>query len=205
MLRQFLLFLFNNSRNNINFCLFSFLFLILFAQNTLADSLRSTRVSVQEQKRIENLVHKVNSGKVQPDLIKAMIRKESEFKENAVSKTGAQGLMQILPSTARSVCPSYYNNNSYKSASNNIKCGEIYMSYLQKRVKYMLKKAGLIANDDNDPLLTKLTLAAYNWGEGNIQKSIRALPAEQIEWQNLHIPPHVRRYASKILYYKSLY
>lgn len=83
------------------------------------------------------------------DLIKLVINTESSFKANAVSSSGAQGLMQLMPSTAK-----WLGVNNAMDPYQNIEGGTKYLRYLLD--KY-----------DND--LT-LSVAAYNAGPGNVDK-----------------------------------
>jgi soluble lytic murein transglycosylase-like protein len=47
------------------------------------------------------IAHLGNRHRVQPALVKAVIAAESNFQADAVSRVGAQGLMQLMPATAR--------------------------------------------------------------------------------------------------------
>ncbi len=86
---------------------------------------------------------------VEEAIVRAIIHAESAFNPNALSRVGAQGLMQLMPATARR----FGVGNAF-DAGQNIRGGVQYLAWLLKRF-----------NGD-------LTLAAagYNAGEGAVDK-----------------------------------
>ncbi|MDR0354504.1 MAG: lytic transglycosylase domain-containing protein [Deltaproteobacteria bacterium] len=87
--------------------------------------------------------------RISPALVKAVIQAESRFDYQAVSAQGAVGLMQILPSTARSV-----GVHSPLEPKNNITAGVRYLKQLLDEFR-----------DDE-----YLALAAYNCGPEAIKR-----------------------------------
>jgi hypothetical protein len=88
-------------------------------------------------------------------LLHAVITVESAYDPWAVSPAGAMGLMQLMPGTAKR----YGVSNSF-DPEENIRGGSKYLKYLMS----------LFKNDLN------LVLAAYNAGEGAVQKYGNAIP-----------------------------
>ncbi len=107
---------------------------------------------------------------VESELLYAVIRAESGFRADAVSSAGAVGLMQIMPATARFACACMGEELDLFSPQDNIRMGAWYLSYLQKRFPPR-----------------RLTLAAYNAGEGTVARWLRD-PALQTEGGGLRIP-----------------
>lgn len=88
------------------------------------------------------------ANNVDQGLVKAIIHTESGFNPRARSKPGAQGLMQLMPATAAM----YAVADAY-DPSQNITAGTRHIRYLIDRYKNL-----------------EIALAAYNAGEGNVNK-----------------------------------
>ncbi|HEU5402164.1 MAG TPA: lytic transglycosylase domain-containing protein [Terriglobales bacterium] len=96
--------------------------------------------------------HVADAGKttgIDPDFIDSVIRQESGFNPNAVSRKGARGLMQLMPDTAEKLGV----RNSFDPAQN-IQGGAAYLRQLLELYHGDAQKA----------------LAAYNAGPGRVQQ-----------------------------------
>lgn len=119
----------------------------LIAINVASPRLQTLQTIAQQQ-GIEILRQTVGTN-VSPALVLAVISVESAGRSDAVSSAGAQGLMQLMPATARR----FGVEDSFHPGQN-ISGGVKYLDWLMNEF-------------DNDPILV---LAGYNAGEGSVRK-----------------------------------
>lgn len=138
-----------------------------------------------------------HSGPVPPEMALAITRMESEFRINSVSRAGARGLMQVMPSTAQEISERLGERYSNLRLTNdwhfNAKMGTAYL----------------------EELLTEfqgshvLTFAAYNAGPGKTREWIRRFGHPHRDWSDPvdwieHIPyRETRNYVMRVM--ESLY
>lgn len=125
--------------------------------------------------------------------IYAVTRQESRFQIDAVSSSGARGLMQLMPETARETAQrvgvAYSQSRLTTDASYNALLGSTYL-------------ATQLASYDNSLLLAA---AAYNAGAGNANKWIKAYGdprqsnVDPVVWVELIPFQETRKYVQRVL------
>lgn len=107
-----------------------------------------TLQNIAKQRHVDILRSTVGTN-VSPALVLAVISVESAGRTDAVSSAGAQGLMQLMPATAKR-----FGVQDSLQPSQNIAGGVKYLNWLMEEF-------------GNDPILV---LAGYNAGEGAVRK-----------------------------------
>lgn len=131
-----------------------------------------TSVPLFQSKYNEIIIEAARQFDVDAALVSAVIKAESDYNPKTLSNKGAQGLMQLMPATARR----FGVTNSFDPREN-IFAGTRYLRWLLKTF------------DGN----ADLAVAAYNAGEGNVWKYEGVPPfRETVNYIN-RIAKHIRR------------
>jgi soluble lytic murein transglycosylase len=128
------------------------------------------------------------------ELIYAIIRQESGYRENVISPAGAYGLMQIMPRTANTVARdqkiNYKNQDQLFHSTQNIQIGTAYLQQLAKRYNH-------------HPILMA---AAYNAGPSQVNYWLRTHPPNQIDiWIDTLPWLETRNYLKNIISFYAVY
>lgn len=145
----------------------------------------------------DTIVAQAKDAGIDPALVAALIRQESNFNPLAVSAVGARGLMQLMPSVARSIAPAAgitkWNPKMLFDPGVNITLGVRHLAPLVHR----------------EPNVARV-LAAYNAGESRVTRWARKRGASDPEVFTERIPfPETRDYVKSVLrnreWYQALY
>src|SRR5438046_530207 len=117
----------------------------------------------------EQIARASQTSAIPPDLLQALMREESALDPHALSPTGALGLTQVMPATARMIARRLkirgYQTASLYDPETNIRIGGAYLGELYARFQH-----------------PALALASYNAGPGAVggwRKARGTLPLDQ--------------------------
>jgi soluble lytic murein transglycosylase len=129
--------------------------------------------------RYEHIVRgHAENYRLDPALVAAVIYQESKFRADARSDSGAVGLMQLLPETAKGIAArtggSQFEVDDLYDPEINVRYGSWYL-------RHLIDKYGT----------EERALAAYNGGPGNLDRGI--------------IYPETRHYVDRVLELRGIY
>ena len=138
----------------------------------------------------EKINQHADNQKINPAWAFAITRRESSFMTDAYSSAGANGLMQLMPNTAKRLNKGKASRKFLQNADNNIKLGTKYLRML------------LDKNKGNQVLAT----ASYNAGPYRVKrwlKNAKVLPADI--WIETIPFKETRNYVKSVLAYQEIY
>ncbi len=141
------------------------------------------------------VLKEARTHKLPPELVWGVIRQESAFNRRAVSRSGARGLMQLMPATAREVARklglALDDAEALFDPALNIALGSAYLAELEARFG---QRPALIA-------------AAYNAGPNRVQRWLEAgdkAPALDV-WIEAIPYSQTRHYVQQVLAFRTVY
>ncbi len=138
-------------------------------------------------------LRKVPKGPPEPALVLGLTRQESAFEDHAVSPVGAQGLMQLMPATAKHIAKKikvpFDKNRLVKDPYYNMMLGSAFLD-------------DLVGNYDGSYVMA---LAAYNAGPGRVSQWVReygdprAGDLDMIDWIESIPFEETRNYVQRVM------
>jgi len=143
---------------------------------------------------VDDVQHIAKQTGLKSSLIWGIIRQESVFNANAISHTGARGLMQLMPTTATYISKKYRLGKVHQQElfkpSTNIQLGSLYLASLFKRF-------------DNQPAFA---IAAYNAGPTRVKRWQEHVSLENMNiWVELIPFNETRRYVQQVMAFATVY
>ncbi len=147
-------------------------YVLIYREKRVLFNIKATEVVKYDQ-----IINRASEKyKIDPALVKAVIKAESNFNHRAVSPKGARGLMQLMPATAYALqVPDSFHPEG------NVEGGVKYLSYLME----------LFRND------LSLALAAYNAGENAVIKHQGIPPYRETQEYVQRVLSHYRQYRNQ--------
>lgn len=118
------------------------------------------------------------NSEISPYLLISLIRKESRFDKNAISKTGALGLMQIMPDTGKYIANLSkipYSKNDLFKPDYNIELGTKYYSYIKSN--YHKNDLFALASYNAGPNIVNQWKAKY--GVDDLEEFVEKIPYQE--------------------------
>jgi soluble lytic murein transglycosylase len=145
--------------------------------------------------RHEDIIRQQAQDKgLDPALIAAVIYAESHFRDGQTSAAGAQGLMQLTPATARYIA---HKSGGTQFVVDDLATPQVNIAYGAYYLRYLLRRYG--GNVD-------FALAAYNAGEGNVDRWIAAAESRNRALTVAAIPyGETRAYVKRVLTVRGQY
>jgi len=116
-------------------------------------------INLPRDRSLQNRYHPIivraaERNQLEVAFLHAVVTAESSYRRTAISSAGAQGLMQLMPVTAKR-----FGVNDPFDPTQNIDAGALYLNKLLKEFK-----------------TKRLALAAYNAGEGTVRRYNKQIP-----------------------------
>ena len=117
------------------------------------------------------IVVKSRENEVSLPFVLAVIKAESNFKQDAVSQAGALGLMQLMPNTAKAQYIKVVNNVRIRDLKKNLILHPELNIVLG--IKYLQHLKNTLKGINNTEYRRKMIMAAYNAGLSRVKKSFQ--------------------------------